>query len=99
MTTQVTYNSKNIDFETATISALKKLFGYCKKSEKFAYEYDVDNNGKRVQVCPAKEYKNLIKTDDIFANAVKQDGEEDGVIMFRDYMTKKVEKYIVLIQN
>jgi hypothetical protein len=100
MTTQVTYNnSKNVDFEEATISALKKMFGYCKKSKKFYGEYDIDNNGKRVQVCPVKEYRNLIKTDDIFANAVKQDGEEAGIILFKNYMTKKTEKYIVLIQN
>lgn len=97
MKTTVVFNNSRTDFEQATIKALKRLFGYCKVSQKYSGEYEI-SDWKRAQVCPVGEYRNLIETDSIFRNAVNRDGIEDGVIIFKDYLTKKTEKYIVLIQ-
>jgi hypothetical protein len=99
MTTQVTYNNNSgLEFENAIIEGLKRIFGYCKKDEKHYGEYNV---GKlyRVQVISVSEYRDLIRTDDVFANAVKQDGKEDGVILMKDFATKSTEKHIVIFQS
>lgn len=99
MTTQVTYNNNSgLEFESAIIEGLKRIFGFCKKDEKHYGEYNV-GKCNRVQVVSVSEYRGLIRTDEIFASAVNQDGEEDGVILMKDFATKSTEKHIVIFQS
>lgn len=93
--TTVTYNNSTTNFDQAIHTGLKRIFGFAQHIG--GADYLIKDG--TVQVCPISEYRILLKNDEMFERRVVGDGEEEGVIILKDYMTKKTEKHVVIRQS